>query len=288
MSKFKIGVMTDSFKLSFKESVVKAREVGAQGIQLYAIEGEMAPENLNKQKVHEINDIIQSNGLIVSAVCGDFGGHGFEIESDNKWKIEKSKRIIDLALELGCHIVTTHAGVISPNVEDSRRQVMSAACEELGKYAEQSGAYFALETGPEPATVLKSFLAHMDTNGIRVNFDPANLIMVAGDDPVEGVRTLGKYIVHTHAKDGIMINKSDPRIIYDIFAQGGVENQKLDQFFKELPLGKGNVNFNAYLKALNDVGYDGFLTIEREVGANPEEDIRQAVTFLKQIIEDNF
>ena len=55
--------------------------------------------------------------------------------------------------------------------------------------------------------------------------------------------------------------------------------------FEELPLGQGNVDFENYLKALDDIGYHGFLTIEREAGKNREDDIRTAVDFLKNLIK---
>ena len=51
--------------------------------------------------------------------------------------------------------------------------------------------------------------------------------------------------------------------------------------FIELPLGYGNVNWNAYLRALQDVGYKGFLTIERECGEDPAADITLAANFLR-------
>ena len=54
--------------------------------------------------------------------------------------------------------------------------------------------------------------------------------------------------------------------------------------FSELPLGKGGVPFPEYLKALDDIGFHGFLTIERECGDTPENDIRAAVQFLKEHI----
>jgi L-ribulose-5-phosphate 3-epimerase len=280
MQKFKIGVMTDSFCLPFAASVQKAREVGAQGIQIYAINGEMAPENLNKDKIHEIKALIDANGLVVSALCGDLGGHGFAIQQDNAIKVEKSKRIVDLALELGTHVVTTHVGVVPASDQDDRFKIMQEACEQLGAYSEKMRAAFAIETGPEPAIVLKNFLDHLHTKGVRVNFDPANFVMVTGDDPIQAVYTLKEYIVHTHAKDGIMIQKTDPKIIYDFFADGGIGDLRLDQYFKEVPLGQGKVDFDRYLDALSDIGYTGFLTIEREVEANPEADIRLAVEFL--------
>ena len=107
---------------------------------------------------------------------------------------------------------------------------------------------------------------------------------MTGDDPVKGVYTLKDYIVHTHAKDGIMKQKSDPERIYTFFAEGGIEDLRLEDYFLETPLGEGHVDFPNWLKALEDIGYNGFLTIEREVGKNPEQDIREAVRFLKGLI----
>lgn len=63
--------------------------------------------------------------------------------------------------------------------------------------------------------------------------------------------------------------------------KGGIGDLRLSDYFKETPLGEGDVDFDRYLKALDEVGYKGFLTIEREVGDNPEKDIRMAVDFLK-------
>ena len=76
MSRFSIGVMVDSFRLSLEEGIAKAKEVGATGIQIYATSGEMAPENLSPARRREILDLIRSHGLVVSALCGDLGGHG--------------------------------------------------------------------------------------------------------------------------------------------------------------------------------------------------------------------
>lgn len=284
MNSFKIGVMVDSFRLPLEEGIKKAAEVGAAGIQIYSTNGAMAPENLSQARRREILDMIRSNGLVVSALCGDLGGHGFAKEEDNGWKVEKSKRIMDLARDLDTRVVTTHIGVVPADEGHPRRQVLRKACRELGEYGEKVGACFAIETGPETAQTLAAFLKSLGTKGVGVNFDPANLVMVTGDDPVAAVGTLKDYIVHTHAKDGIMLKKTDPERIYNYFAEGGIEDIKLEEYFAEVPLGEGSVDFDNYLKALRSAGYKGFLTIEREVGADPERDIRMAVEFLKSKI----
>jgi sugar phosphate isomerase/epimerase len=102
---------------------------------------------------------------------------------------------------------------------------------------------------------------------------------------VEGVRILKDYIVHTHAKDGIMLKQTDPEIIYNYFAEGGIEDINLKDYFLETPLGEGRVDFTSYLKVLGEAGFNGFLTIEREVGVSPEADIRLAAGFLKRLME---
>ncbi|HHU79637.1 MAG: sugar phosphate isomerase/epimerase family protein [Caldicoprobacterales bacterium] len=285
MKPFKIGVMVDSFRLGIAEGIRKAAEVGAEGIQIYATVGDMAPENLSSAKRREILDIVKSNGLVVSALCGDMGGYGFEIQKDNAERVEKSKRIMDLALDLETKVVTTHIGVIPSDPGHDRYKVMQDALDALGEYGDQVGAYFAIETGPEKALVLKGFLDSLGSGGVKVNLDPANLVMVTDDDPVQAVYTLKDYIVHTHAKDGIMKKKTDPERIYHFFAEGGIEDIRMEDYFLETPLGEGSVDFTNYLKALEDVGFQGFLTIEREVGDQPEKDIRLAVDFLKNLIK---
>jgi len=277
----KIGVMVDSFKLGIKDGIKKAKEIGAEGIQIYAVKGEMDPYNLTKEDRRELLKLIKENGLVVSALCGDLGGHGFAIKENNEVKIEKSKRIMDLAKDLEASVVTTHIGVIPEDENHPRYKVLQEACEELGNYAESVGAYFAIETGPEKAEVLKEFLDSLKSKGVKVNFDPANLVMVTGDDPVQAVYTLKDYIVHTHAKDGIMLKQTNPEIIYDYFAGDGIEDLRLEELFLETPLGEGSVDFKAYLKALRNIGYKGFLTVEREVGENPSKDIKAAVDFLR-------
>ncbi len=280
MFDFPIGVMLDSFRCNTKDAIEKAAKVGAKGVQMYAIEGEYSPKNMTPEKCRELLDMIKTNGLCISALCGDFG-RGFGNPDMNSALIEKSKRIMDLALNLGTNIVTTHIGVIPDSKNHERYKIMQNACFELSCYAKSLNAKFAIETGPEKALVLRGFLDELGTMGVAVNFDPANFVMVTGDDPVEAVYTLADYIVHTHAKDGIKLRECNPEAVYGIIdekSHSGVD-------YIELPLGKGNVDFNKYLKALDDVGYRGFLTVEREVGDNPEQDVQEAVEFLKDKIK---
>ncbi len=282
MYQFPIGVMVNSFRLPFRQAVEKAVEVGAKGIQMYTVSGEMAPENLTPQKRREVLDIIRSNGLVVSALCGDFG-QGFGDSEKNPELIERSKRVLDLAKDLETDVVTTHIGVVPEDKNVERYKIMQEACFTLSRYADQNNAHFAIETGPERAEVLRAFLDSLGSRGVAVNLDPANLVMVTGDDPVKAVYTLKDYIVHTHAKDGIKLLDKSPEIIYGLVE----EEIQMGEAFREVPLGTGGVDFPKYLAALDDIGYKGYLTIEREVGENPAADIRTAVEFLEKILKEN-
>ena len=279
MADFKIGVIIDSFRVDIPTAVVKAAQVGVQGIQVYATRGEMAPENMNSHKRSEFKKLVADNGLVISALCGDLGG-GFTDPDENPAKIEKSKRIIELAKELGTDIVTTHIGVVPEDSGSDRFKIMQEACAELAGFADSIEAHFAVETGPETSATLKNFLDSLGSTGVAVNLDPANLVMITGDDPAKAVYNLRDYIVHTHAKDGKQLFYKDPEIIYGVKKDPIVTGPS----FEEVPLGEGSVPWNEYLNALRDIGYHGFLTIEREVGDDPEKDIRTAVEFLKERI----
>ena len=282
MYKFPIGAIIESFRLPTLEAVKKAAELKLDGLQMYATSGEHAPENLSGQKAKELLQYVKDNGLRFSALCGDLG-HGFGDKELNPSLIEKSKRILDLSKELECDIVTTHIGVVPESPEHERYKIMQAACAELAEYADSVDAHFAIETGPETSATLKKFLDSLGSRGVGVNLDPANLVMVTGDDPVKAVHNLKDYIVHTHAKDGKMLAKGNPEYIYGIVHPVPVEFQGI-RYFEEVPLGTGQVDFPAYLAALDEIGYKGYLTIEREVGDTPAKDIATAADFLREII----
>ncbi len=278
MKAFPIGVLLESFQTDTHTALKKAAELNLGGIQIYATRGKFAPRAMTPEKCREFLKLVQSYGLTITALCGDLG-RGFGDPSLNPELIEESKRILELAKMLETDIVTTHIGVIPESPEHPRYEVMQKACLELSAYADGMDAHFAIETGPERAQTLKSFLDSLGSKGVAVNLDPANFVMVTGDDPVEAVYTLKDYIVHTHAKDGRKLLDKNPEIIYGLIED---EIQSAEAFI-ELPLGQGDVDFKAYLNALDQIGYHGYLTIEREVGDNPSADIALAADYLRSL-----
>jgi sugar phosphate isomerase/epimerase len=260
MAIFKIGVMSDCFRLGAFEGVRKAAELGADGVQIWTTAGEMAPEAMDTGKRAEFKTFVADSGLELASLCGDIGAYSDPAENEDR--VARQKLILDLAADLGTAVVTSHIGVVPDEPNDEVYRTLHAALSEIGSHAVERGVTFAIETGPERGSVLKTLLDDVGSPGVAVNLDPANLVMVAGDDPVDAVQALGEYIVHTHAKDGVMTPGKG-------------------HAFEELPLGQGGVKWDAYLAALEASGFSGYLTIEREVGDDPGNDIAMAIEFLR-------
>jgi sugar phosphate isomerase/epimerase len=278
----KIGVLADNFHCPLKEALHKASALGFTGVQIYATHGEFDPSLLeNREALSTYLKLLCDLGLEVSALCGDMGSHGFEIQKDNAKRIEKTKEIIDLAVACGTKVVTTHIGVIPDDENSAQFIVMLEALDTIGAYAKTQNVTLAIETGPEKPETLKKFIGQTH-GGVGVNLDPANFVMVTGVDPAKAVELLGRSIVHTHVKDGIMKKQTDPARIYLFFAEGGIEDLRMEEYFHETPVGEGAVHFDSYLAALKNSAYDGFFTIEREAGQNPDNDIASAAAFIRK------
>lgn len=279
----KIGVIIDSFRQDFKSSVESAKAVGADGVQIGAqfLVGRrdelLSGKGEAMVSISEAKKILNDTGIEVSAICGDFGCAMYYTR--DRRLIDVEKRLLEMAKELGTNIVTTHIGVVPETKNCMQYESMHQVCLELAEYAKSMGGHFAVETGPEKSELLLDFLRDLGSDGVAVNLDPANLVMCAGDDPVNAVRNLKDYIVHTHAKDGIQLRKFDTKALYSPYYYG-IEKITGAGNFEEVPLGKGGVNFDTYLPALREIGFDGYLTIERECGDTPAKDIAEAVKFL--------
>jgi len=286
---FKLGVIVDSFRLPVREGLRAARRLGADGVQMYAVAGEMAPENLDAAARGELKEFIAGLGLEISALCGDLGGHGFTRADGNPAKIARSKEIVRLARDLGTRVVTTHIGVVPDDPAVPVYDVLRRALSELAGFAAGHGVTFAVETGPESARTLRRLVDDVDSPGLGVNLDPANLAMVLRADPIDAVKTLAGKIVHTHAKDGINLKPCTGEQVYGAFADGTFDQltgQCGGELFREVPLGEGSVPWPAYLKALASTGYRGYLTVERETGDQPAVDIERALVFLRERIAE--
>lgn len=279
----KIGMIVESLRCPLETGIPRARELGAEGIQIYAVSPYLDMLNDPADKLKALRETAERNGLVFSAVCSDLGGHGFSDPPGNPERIEKTRRIMEASRAFNTNVLTTHIGVVPADRNSRLYAEVVETLRTVGALAVDNGMVLAIETGPESPEQLKQFLLDVDHRGIGVNMDPANLAMVQNADAAAAVRLLGNFIVHTHAKDGVHLRDCDPKRVYDAFAEGGFDRlvAETGELFREVELGKGQINWTEYLTALNDIGYDGFLTIEREVGTHPEKDIAEAVQFLR-------
>lgn len=261
MSRLKIGAFLSSFRLNFKEALQTASRIGLDGIQLSNLAQEITLEKMAAKQAADIQRMCADTHLVITAVCGDIGGFALLDEDEAKLRVQRTRRIMESASLLNVSIVQTHIGVISEDFNEKQMVLMRKCLDEIGKFGEKRGVFLAVETGPESTATMKRFLEAIQIPTIKVNYDPANLVM-KGFDYIQGVGDLKDYIIHTHAKDGCPVRN--------------------DQGRKERPLGKGDVNFPLYIKAMDEIGYNGFYTIERECGENPVADIAEAKRYLEQ------
>ncbi len=286
----KIGLIAELLRKPLYESVEYAAKIGAQGIQIYPThqtEGGLNLLDCTDQELADFKAHCDKNGITISAVCGDGLAGSFQVEPECWERVEKMKKIFDAANKLGVRVVTTHIGCIPDSPQDPVYPTMVKSVRKAVEYAASKNCYFAIETGPELAGVLLRFIKDVDNDALRINLDPANLRGVSAEDPVYAVLTLAKYIVHTHAKDAVNTYVGSAAKFYGLRNPDGSlrEISSRAAGFKEVPLGEGQVPWKAYLAALRASGYDGFLTIERECGADPVGDITKAVTFLRENLE---
>ncbi|TWU00247.1 Xylose isomerase-like TIM barrel [Botrimarina colliarenosi] len=148
--------------------------------------------------------------------------------------------------------VGLHVGFVPHDPTCQEFADVVAATQAICDHCAPHGQAVHLETGQEPAGVLLEFLAAVDRQNLGVNFDPANMILYGCGEPLPALEELGRHVRSVHCKDAKW--SADPG----------------ETWGEETPLGKGDVNFAAFLGVLDDIDYRGPLTIEREIPQEPE------------------
>jgi sugar phosphate isomerase/epimerase len=260
----KIGLFLPNLKKDFNESINACKRIGVKGVQLWNVGGIFDPKNLTIDKKKQLLLKIKQNNLVVSALCG----HMDFVNKDNmQGKINKFKEILDFGVDIGVPIVTTESGNLPEEYsEDEGWSTFSNALCELCAHAEKIGGYVAIEPGGRCLVnnniTLRRMVKNINSEYLKINYDPGNIVMM-GDDPIDGVKEFKDYIIHTHAKDAIR-NK--------------------DGSYMETVIGEGQVNWEKYIKALKEMGYNGFLTMERENTDIPENDFKKGLNYLKRYL----
>ena len=171
----------------------------------------------------------------------------------------------DFAHALGVSGLATHIGFVPEDSADPDYVAVREMVRRVCDHCRGNGQTFALETGQEPARTLKKFVIDVDRENLGINFDPANMILYGSGEPLEALEIVRDYILTVHCKDAKW--PTEP-------GQWGTETK----------LGMGDVAIDSFLKKLNEIGYKGPLTIEREiVGKAQQKDIRSAVMWLEEL-----
>lgn len=267
-----LGVMT-----GMREGALKSLQA-VQELQIPTVQVSYPQALHTADGVAEVLSAVRETGVEITTVFCGFAGEsyadiptvrdtvGLVPEATRAERVAKIGRISQFAQEIGVPRVAAHIGFIPDDASDARYpqlvQTMRDVCDEVAS----RGQVFSLETGQETAAALKQFIGDVGKNNLRVNFDPANMILYGVDKPIEALEVLSPYIESVHCKDGTW--PTEP-----------------DQLGHETPLGQGAVDIPRWLETLIQTGYRGPLTIEREIsGEQQKRDIATARDLLNSLV----
>jgi sugar phosphate isomerase/epimerase len=216
---------------------------------------------------------------LVSAVCSYAGEDYADIPTVQRTvgivppamraeRVDRTKQVADIAAKLQIRSVGCHIGFVPEDRASAEYAAIRDTVRDICDHLARQQQTFALETGQETANALLDFIADVNRPNLKINFDPANMILYGTGDPVEALSILAPHVVSVHCKDGV-----------------GPDAGKPGSLGQEQRLGAGQVPFPGFLETLRDSGYRGILSIEREEPDKEQRnaDIRHAVAFLRDL-----
>lgn len=273
----KLGVLVDISNTANEEIETKIREVAEYGFPTCQI----CCWNMSKftdENASAINAACKKYGVEVSALwCGWEGPQEWNFVNGyhtlglvpiayRKTRIQNLKAGSDFAKKINVTDVATHMGFLPENPKTDEFEQVVIAIREVAEYCKQNGQYLLFETGQETPITLKRTIVKVGTDNLGINLDPANLIEYGKANPCDAVKVFGEYVRNVHGKDGDY--PTDP-----------------DYLGRETRIGDGSVNYPNLIAALKSCGYDGPITIEREISGDQQKaDIIYAKKFLEDII----
>ncbi len=279
MSKWPIGVFT-SVDQGLGVRLDVAEELGVPTVQLHA----PSAEKRNRQHADEILSRCGSAGMTVTAVFGGFTGEsyadiattartvGLVPRETRAERVAIFKDVSDFTAMLGCDTVAMHLGFITEDRNSDDYKDLIEVTRDILDHVRGNGQNMHLETGQETADHLLQFISDVERDNLFINFDPANMILYGTGEPIDALKQLGHLVRSVHCKD----------------ARWAPEDKWGIEWGQEVPLGEGDVGIETYLRTLNEIGYTGPLTIERELPDDPETqkaDISRAIQLLTQLRE---
>ncbi len=273
----KIGTLLNFVSLEQTEkSFEKLKELGFDNCQLCSWD----PEKWTDENAEGINALTEKYGVAISSFwCGWEGPKAWNFYEGQKtlglvpeeYRDVRVKNLCDgsdFAKKIGVTDVATHMGFIPENPYDPNFEPLCDAIRTVAEHMKANGQWLLFETGQEtPVTLLRCFET-VGTGNLGINLDTANLILYGKANPVDALDVFGQYVRNLHAKDGV-------------YPTNGRE------LGRETRLGEGKVDFPALFTKLKELGYDSWVTIEREIeGEEQIRDVRDAKVYLEQVIND--
>ncbi len=276
MEKWPVGVFASiDAGLGVKLEVV--RDLGIKTVQLHTPH----KESRTPEKAKEFLKKLADYGITITTVFCGFEGEsyasikitaetvGLVPQATRAARLQETKEIADFAKLLGVGAIGSHIGFVPHEKTDPDYPGIVAMIRELCEYLKKNGQTLHLETGQEPADALLEFISDVGADNLFINFDPANLILYGMGDPIGALKKVAHKVRGVHCKDGTATTGTP-----------GVD------WGAEVPFGTGQVNAELFLRTLKEVGYDGPLTIEREIPEEPERqkaEIGQALRLIEQL-----
>ncbi|MBO7217494.1 MAG: sugar phosphate isomerase/epimerase [Clostridia bacterium] len=273
----KIGVFVGFQSLeTLEQKFATLRENGFDNCQLSC----WTMEVINEESAVQVRTLAEKYGITISAVWAGWTGPmvwdfyegpktlGIVPEDLRELRIPQLKNASDFAKVLGVEDVITHMGFIPENPNDPIFPGFCDAVRDVALHCKANGQNLLFETGQEtPVAMLRCF-EEVGTGNLYVNLDTANLILYGKANPVDALDVFGKYVRNLHAKDGF-------------YPTNGHE------LGHECRLGDGKVDFRAVLTKLHELGFDRYVTIEREIsGEQQAKDIEYAKNYLQNILDE--
>jgi sugar phosphate isomerase/epimerase len=275
VEKWPIGVFA-SIDAGMGVHLEVARELGVKTVQLHA----PRPESRGAAAARDFARVLRGHDLRATCVFGGFDDEsyadipavkrtvGLVPPTSRQQRLRELREISDFARVLDVDAIGLHVGFVPHDSRDPLFADIVGVTRTLCDYCAGNGQNLHLETGQEPGEILLRFLNEVGTRNLFINFDPANMILYGVGEPLPALKELGPFVRSVHCKDA---KRSDlPGITWG----------------QEVPLGEGDVDIAGYLKALDRIGYEGPLTIEREIPQEPrrqQAEIGRAIELLTRL-----
>ncbi len=275
MEKWPLGVFA-SIDAGLGVKLDVARELGVPTIQLHAPARETRTREHAERFLGQLSDF----GITLTAVFGGFEGEsyadipttartvGLVPAETRQARTREMKEIADFARLLGCDVVALHLGFIPHDRDSGLYRDVLQVTRQICDHCRQNGQNLHLETGQETPDNLLQFIQDVARDNLFINFDPANMILYGTGEPIEALQKVGAYVRSVHCKDARWAEKPG------------------QEWGQEVPLGQGDVGLEAYLRTLDQIGYTGPLTIEREIAQDPQrqkDEIGHAIRLLQTL-----